>query len=415
MTSRRAVLGSALGGTALAALPQAAQAAQAESAGPAGVAAVVTRTPWKLRNRMDSDSAWSGFLREQDLLWRRLPTLWHEGPFLGDGRLGSMIYREPGANAVRFTVQHGEVQDHRPELGSGWGTCRLPVGHLTLDPAGTITGVNWRLSLWNAELTGTITTDKGTLTLAALIHDGVLAARVTADGDEEVHWTFHPEDAISPRRISEAPPADYVPNPPWTTRTTGDIEQVLQPLTGGGQTATAYRHSGDTLVLTVAHSHPSDTRAGDTSLGAIRRTAASYAALRTPHTRHWHAYYRKSFVSFPDERLQRFYWIQLYKVASAAPRARPRWPPAAPGWNPRRGRHLVEPQRPAGVLADPRLQPPGTRLAGHHRPPEPGTTDRERAHRLPLGQCRNRPQLRHVRQPVGVGLPARNRRPEVAI
>ncbi|WP_405768278.1 glycosyl hydrolase family 95 catalytic domain-containing protein [Streptomyces sp. NBC_01538] len=318
MTSRRAVLGSALGGTALAALPQAAQAAQAESAGPAGVAAVVTRTPWKLRNRMDSDSAWSGFLREQDLLWRRLPTLWHEGPFLGDGRLGSMIYREPGANAVRFTVQHGEVQDHRPELGSGWGTCRLPVGHLTLDPVGTITGVNWRLSLWNAELTGTITTDKGTLTLAALIHDGVLAARVTADGDEEVHWTFHPEEAISPRRVSEASPADYVPNPPWTTRTTGDIEQVLQPLTGGGQTATAYRHSGDTLVLTVAHSHPSDTRAGDTSLGTIRRTAASYAALRTPHTRHWHAYYPRSFVSFPDERLQSFHWIQLYKVASAS-------------------------------------------------------------------------------------------------
>lgn len=304
--SRRAVLGSALGGTAAAALPGVAEAAVRSTGG-----------RWALRDRMASDGAWADFLRGQDLLWHQPPTLWYEGPFLGDGRLGSMVYREPGAGGVRFTVQHGEVQDHRPELGSGWGTARLPVGHLTLDPVGTITSVDWRLSLWNAELTGTITTDKGTLTLAALIHDGLFAAQVTADGDEEVHWTFHPEEAISPRKIQEAPPAGYVPNPPWTTRTTGDVEQVLQPLVGGGQTATAHRRTADTLVLAVAHSHPSNTGAGELSLQKVRR-AGSYTALRARHIRWWHAFYRKSFVSVPDQRLQSFHWIQLYKVASAS-------------------------------------------------------------------------------------------------
>jgi alpha-L-fucosidase 2 len=309
MTSRRTVLGSALAGTTAAALPGTAVAAAAEGAAPAG--------RWRLRNRMDPDGAWAGFLRGQDLVWHRLPTVWYEGPFLGDGRLGSMVYREPDANSIRFTVQHGEVQDHRPEFGSGWGTARLPVGHLTLDPVGTISSVDWRLSLWNAELTGTVTTDKGTLTLSALIHDGILAARVTADGAEEVRWTFHPEEAISPRKIQEAPPAGYVANPPWTTRTTGDVERVLQPLIGGGQTATAYRRSGDTLLLGVAHSHPSDTRAGEVSLRKIQ-SAGSYGDLRSQHTRWWHAFYRKSFVSIPDQRLQSFHWIQLYKVASAS-------------------------------------------------------------------------------------------------
>ncbi len=129
---------------------------------------------------MRADGAWEKFLRGQDLLWKKLPTLWHEGPFLGDGLLGSMVYQEPGANQIRFTVQHGRVQDHRPEFGSGWGTCRLPVGHLTLEPVGTITSVDWRLSLWNAELTGTVTTTAGALTLSALIHDEVFAAHVTA-------------------------------------------------------------------------------------------------------------------------------------------------------------------------------------------------------------------------------------------
>ncbi|MEU9184161.1 Tat pathway signal sequence domain protein [Streptomyces sp. NPDC048484] len=318
---RRAVLGTAMGGAAAAALPGTAHAEQpAQSVPSAGTKSVAGggKRPWKLRDTMTTDGAWERFLRGQDLLWTKLPTLWYEGPFLGDGQLGSMIYQEPGTNRIRFTVQHGRVQDHRPEFGSGWGTCRLPVGRLTLDPVGTITAVDWRLSLWNAELTGTVTTTAGTLTLSALIHDEVFAARVTAKGGEQVTWTFHPEEAISPRRVSEAPPADYTANPPWTTRTKADgTEQVLQSLTGGGQTATAYRRTGDELLLSVGHSSPSDTAAEADSLRNLRRTT-SYGALRRKHTRWWHEFYRKSFVSFPDQRLQSFHWIQLYKVASAS-------------------------------------------------------------------------------------------------
>ncbi|MER5217389.1 Tat pathway signal sequence domain protein [Streptomyces sp. NPDC002838] len=317
--ARRAVLGTALGGAAAAALPGAAHADEPLRTVPSVADSPVTgRRPWRLRDTLTTDGAWARFLRGQDLLWTRLPTRWYEGPFLGDGLLGSMVYQEPGANRIRFTVQHGRVQDHRPEFGSGWGTCRLPVGHLTLDPVGTITAVDWRLSLWNAELTGTVTTTAGTLHLSALIHDEVLAVRTTADGDERVVWTFHPEDAISPRKISEAPPAGYSANPPWTTRTTTDgTEQVLQPLTGGGRTATAHRRVGDDLLLSVGHSFPSDTAAETDSLRNLRGVT-SYGGLRRRHIRWWHAFYRKSFVSFPDQRLQSFHWIQLYKVASAS-------------------------------------------------------------------------------------------------
>ncbi|KDN79408.1 hypothetical protein DF19_28815 [Streptomyces olindensis] len=314
--ARRAVLGTALGGATAAALPTTAHAEEPLRTTPSD-AAGGARRPWRLRDTMTTDEAWATFLRGQDLLWTRLPTRWYEGPFLGDGLLGSMIYQEPDANRIRFTVQHGRVQDHRPEFGSGWGTCRLPVGHLTLEPAGTITAVDWRLSLWNAEFTGTVTTTEGTLTLSALIHDEVLAVRVTADGDERAAWTFHPEEAISPRKIQEAPPAGYTANPPWTTRTTADgTEQVLQPLTGG-QTATAYRRDGDELLISVGHSAPSTTAAEADSLRNLRR-AGSYGDLRRRHTRWWHAFYKKSFVSFPDQRLQSFHWIQLYKVASAS-------------------------------------------------------------------------------------------------
>lgn len=173
--SRRTVLatGSALGGTLLAGgLP-----AQPGAADPGPTANPDQDAP---------SDPWRTVLDDADLVWQRMPTTWYEGPFLGNGFLGSGIYAEPGAEsrAVRFDVQHSEVQDHRPEFGSLFGLARLPIGHFTLEPVGTITGLDWRLGLRDAELTGTLRTDKGTLALRALVHNdrSRLAVEVTPSG-----------------------------------------------------------------------------------------------------------------------------------------------------------------------------------------------------------------------------------------
>jgi len=310
---RRTVLGVAVGGAAAAAVPLALATASA-----------ATAATVPLDNRMTTDAQWADFLRGQDLLWKRLPTVWHEGPFLGDGRLGSMVYKEPNVNQVRFTVQHAEVQDHRPQFGSAFGICRLPVGHLTLEPAGTISAVDWRLDLWNAELVGTITTSAGQLALQVFIRDQVLVASVTPSGSERVRWTFHPEPAISPAAASKPLPDGYTENPPPTLKSTGDVQQVIQTLLAGGETATAYRQiagpaTGQRLLyLSVAHSFP-DTTAEATSLNRVNTTStAPLGDVVAAHRAWWQAYYRKSFLSIPDQRLQSFHWIQLYKVAAAA-------------------------------------------------------------------------------------------------
>src|SRR5205807_2657539 len=44
-------------------------------------------------------------------------------------------------------------------------------------------------------------------------------------------------------------------------------------------------------------------------LGVARLTAA--------HRKWWHAYYPASFLTFPDARLEAYYWIQIYKLGSA--------------------------------------------------------------------------------------------------
>jgi hypothetical protein len=51
-----------------------------------------------------------------------------------------------------------------------------------------------------------------------------------------------------------------------------------------------------------------------------RITAASrmdVKQLESAHRKWWHAYYPQSFLSIPDTRLESFYWIQQYKLASA--------------------------------------------------------------------------------------------------
>ena len=96
---RRVILGAAVGGAAATAVPGLA-AGPAAAVPPGTVDAAAAPIP--LDNRMTTDTQWANFLRGQDLLWRRLPTIWYDGPFLGDGRLGSMIYKEPNQNRVRF-------------------------------------------------------------------------------------------------------------------------------------------------------------------------------------------------------------------------------------------------------------------------------------------------------------------------
>ncbi|MET7897543.1 glycosyl hydrolase family 95 catalytic domain-containing protein [Streptomyces mirabilis] len=314
--SRRTVLatGSALGGTLLAGgLP--AQARAAEHA--------------------DTSDPWRTVLDDADLVWQRMPKTWYEGPYLGNGFLGSGIYAEPGAetgsfSAVRFNVQHSQVQDHRPEFGSLFGLARLPIGWFTLEPVGAITGLDWRLGLRDAELTGTLTTDKGTLTLRALVHNSrsVLAVEVTpSEGERDFRWVFHPADAISPRADFKPLPDGYRGNPPAEVATHDDVSTAVQPLLSGGQHVTAWRERtrGRTrcLYVHVAHSYPRSTALGR-ALATVRGASAlPYDLLAKTHRAWWHAYYRKSFLSLPDARIQRFYWIQLYKTASAARRDAP--------------------------------------------------------------------------------------------
>jgi len=180
---------------------------------------------------------WQSFLADQDLKWNGLPDSWFSGSFIGDGRVGAMIWRD--GNTLRFDLGRSDVWDHQANGGLGdfkAGKTRLLIGALQLIPKGAIQGGDTRLDLWNAETRATMKTSQGTIELRALVHSSdVLIIEVVESGNERARFDFVPERARSP--WGNDPP---IPNPPPTARSDGKTRVVEQRLAAGGGFAVAW-------------------------------------------------------------------------------------------------------------------------------------------------------------------------------
>ncbi|WP_460339692.1 glycosyl hydrolase family 95 catalytic domain-containing protein [Actinoallomurus acanthiterrae] len=268
---------------------------------------------------MRTEREWAAFLAGSDLSWKRMPGTFYEGPFLGNGAFGAAAYRHPTRQRLTFELGDSRVRDHQDGVGALFGHSRLRIGYLTLETTGDVTGVDLRLSLWDAELSGTITTTAGTVTLRSFVHAtrDLLVIDAAPTGGETVAWSFTPFPAVSPRLASKPRPAGLKDNPDPVLA----ADHCDQDLVAGGRTTTAWHVDGHTLLATVAHTFP-DRTATEVAAQRLKR-AAPLDELTREHRRWWHRFYPKSFLSLPDARLQAFYWIQLYKMACATRVDRP--------------------------------------------------------------------------------------------
>lgn len=270
---------------------------------------------------------WARFLARHDLVWDRLPKAWDEAPFLGNGLLGAMLYQDAATGFLRLDIGRSDVEDHRRPMKAGnFDNARLPIGHFVLRTRGKLLDrCALRLELRDACLTGTIVTDRGTIALRAYVHAedlAIVAETHPNAGERDAAWQWVGEEAISPRQtfsiVNNEPQRGlkgYRPNPPGIRTTDGAEQLWLQPLLAGGGTATAWRATPGRLVCSIAHRHPGALPRAE-ALAAVRAHLADRSAYRR-HLAWWHGYYPASFVSIPDTRIESFYWIQLYKLASA--------------------------------------------------------------------------------------------------
>ena len=265
---------------------------------------------------------WESFLDRHDLLWDSMATRWEEAPFLGNGMMGAMVW-QTGDHTLRWDMGRGDAQDHRPG-GGMYNTCRLPIGYFMLRTVGKITGGTMKLDLWNAEASGMVETDRGFIRWRSIVHARhmvLLTVLEPSEGEQGFLWEWKPHKAISPRHASGREQEGYEYNPPATLAREGNVNVSVQHMLYGGQTATAWavekQNTRSIIRASVAHSFPAQT-ARQEALDLVEKTSSMPPDhMLESHRSWWHAYYSKSFISIPDTEWESFYWIQMYKLASA--------------------------------------------------------------------------------------------------
>jgi hypothetical protein len=306
-----------------------------------------------------TDIAWPEFMARHDLVWDRVPSDYFEGAFVGNGLVGAIVFRDDVVDgAVGFEVGRTDVYDHRPDArrpageipadfrggvntpySREWFTAaahdrvRLPIGRLVLKPLGEVLSARVRVDLWNAELRGRLETSAGAVAFRCFVpgeENAIILELETEGGETGCAVSFRPHAAVSPRYLANPKrdlevwgrAFDYVPNPPFEVKRVEGDEVVVQPLLAGSDYATAWREvvegSGRRTIF-VAVANLLESRGSEhEALASVRGAAAvGVAAFEAAHRAWWHDYYRASFVSLPDARIESFYWIQLYKMASA--------------------------------------------------------------------------------------------------
>ena len=266
-------------------------------------------------------------MAKQNMKWDRLGKDYYSGIILGNGLLGLNIYQE-GDSTIRFDIGRSDVIDVRadlmPQVGKLYTKARLPIGHFLVKAAGKITGADIQLQLYDAVASGKIHTDRGVIDISAYVdaNHEVIHIELKDEQKRLLNWNWKQERSVSFRYLQSYPadkPKTYPDNPPVVTKKSKEFVIYHQPLMNNGGYSTVFKQVNllgkEKMLISVGYD---PTATVDEDLQAINyvNNFEKDANHLKNHKAWWHQYYQKSFISLPDKRMENFYWIQLYKLAS---------------------------------------------------------------------------------------------------
>ncbi|KRF02330.1 hypothetical protein ASG89_25140 [Paenibacillus sp. Soil766] len=275
------------------------------------------------------DVDWETYMANNDMEWVVKPVSWDEGAFLGNGLLGTMVYGEEHAskrNVLRMVTGRTDVTAIRMDK-PGFPP-RVQLGELDLELEGKIYHpTQMRISLWNAELQATLTTTSGVVKLRSFVHslDPVIAVEIkTTAGESGARCVWYPFPEVDPvlKNADGVNLNQYVPQTEVTYSEDEDgVRVCTQRYSGEDGCVTAWKEvqvSPNRRIcwLSIARGHSESTKA-EAVEAVAQASATNFEEWVQAHRAWWHRYYQQSFVSLPDGRLESFYWIQMYKLASA--------------------------------------------------------------------------------------------------
>ena len=309
----------------------------------------------KTSNDLLAEMDWDTFLRQHDMYWRELTADpvqakndnflkggYYAGAIMGNGLLGTNLYKLED-NIYRLNVGRSDVTEIRKPYNL-FNSARLPIGYFTLSTVGKVQQEEMRLSLYNATTQGIFTTDCGDIQFNTYVHatDNYIVFESASSGKEvDYKWNFVPQKAISPRIYSrDDSNGKYLnhegnANPPIELHKEGDIHYAVQKLVTdttmtqvGKVYVVAWRedrdHAKRRMIATVSYEDNEQT-AVRTALSTIKKgfNLSSYKLL-SQHKGWWNQFYQHAaFLTFPDKRIESFYWSQYYKFASTARPGKP--------------------------------------------------------------------------------------------
>ncbi|WJH36461.1 hypothetical protein N6H14_12240 [Paenibacillus sp. CC-CFT747] len=189
-----------------------------------------------------------------------------------------------------------------------------------------------RLDLWNAEMRARVTTTCGEAKLRSFVHseEPVMVIELkTSEGEKEagIVWYAHAEVDPVLRNADGRNLNQFIPEAKITRTVDNGIHVCFQEYNEKEGCVTAWKEvqlPDRRRLFYISITKGCDEKAKEGAVQAVQRASgADYEEWVNAHRAWWHRYYQQSFVSLPDGQLESFYWIQVYKLASATRRDNP--------------------------------------------------------------------------------------------
>lgn len=276
---------------------------------------------------------YSTFLQRSDPVWQwnssaNMPAEWVSALFAGNAALGLYAWCDTDPSILRIDISRTTVYDDREaSLGSPaftgnfvYDQPRLPVGQLYLRLTSPLTNAVGRISLYDGMILLNLTTATGGASVAMWASADTAAADVmvveaNTTGTEIASLSWTPAVAASTWANQNS---NYVYNPPASTSIVNGVNVTTQAHLMGTAHATAIRSVGAAYVITISPVLSSPAAAVSWAVGQVNGVT-DLSALRAAHLAWWRAWWPQGgFITFEYTLLEQFFYINLYKFASAS-------------------------------------------------------------------------------------------------
>ena len=276
---------------------------------------------------------WQEFTARHNMTWSKKSSSWDSGAWLGNGCMGAMVYSaedKTKRNTLRWLTGRTDVEARTPDRPGVY--TRVPLGELDLEMEGWIfDGTSMELDLYQAELKADLVTTKGKVKVRGLVHslEQVMVVEAEPDDNESVKliWRGYPEVSPIMKNEDGINYNQYIPDIRLEEQDRGQVHVQIQRFFEPGKettkdgcvVASIAKVQGKKTVYYLTVAKGCDEKAVCEAVETVNRGAgADLNEWTERHRQWWRDYYKKSFVSFTDTRLEGFYLIQMYKLACAA-------------------------------------------------------------------------------------------------